>query len=72
MSDGAYKEIVMSALSQRINDRRKDDLTPIHERRAPEQAKVPRWLQRARDGALYGYDENGQPVAKDLTSQVAA
>ena len=24
---------------------------------------VPRWLQRARDGALYGYDIDGKPVA---------
>jgi hypothetical protein len=51
-----------------IEDRRETDLTPIVERRGGEAQRMPRWLQRARDGALYGYDENGTPVAGKVMS----
>jgi len=44
-------------------DRRDEPLTPLVERRGGEERRLPTWMQRARDGALYGYDESGKPVA---------
>ena len=55
-------------LQQRINDRRKDDLTPIHERRAPEQAKVPEWRRRAAEQV----ERVGYVAVTDLTEGRAA
>jgi hypothetical protein len=52
-----------------IEDRREPDanIAPLIERRTTPPQRVPRWLQRARDGALYGYDKDGKPVAKDMS-----
>ena len=60
-------------ITGRINERRNPDTTisPLFERRGGTERRVPTWLQRARDGALYGYDENGKPVAgKDTSGSV--
>ena len=55
-------------LQQRINDRRKDDLTPIHERRAPEQARVPEWRRRS----IEQVERVGYVAVTDLTEGRAA
>lgn len=34
------------------------------------QGRTPAWLRRAQQGALYGLDERGEPVAKDTTSKI--
>lgn len=42
------------------------------ERRSEERPFVPVWLRRAREGALYGYDAEGNPIAKDMSGTAAA
>ena len=48
-----------------IDDRREPNpnIVPLIERRGGEARRIPTWLQRARAGALYGYDADGRPVA---------
>jgi hypothetical protein len=49
-------------LTQRINDRRQTDLTPLREQRVAER-RQPTWIKRMQDGELR---------AKDLSGKVAA
>ena len=50
------------------------DITPLIERRGGESQRAPqKWWERARAGALYGHDADGQPVAGvDRTGSVKA
>lgn len=46
-------------LSERIEQRRQDDLSPLAERRGGSERRLPTWMQRMQDGQL---------PAKDLTA----
>jgi hypothetical protein len=61
-------------LRDRINhpDRRLTDADRTVERRANGEQRLATWMQRARDGALYGYGPDGKPVAGKSMDRGAA
>lgn len=61
-------------LIDRINhpDRRQGPITPLVERRDGQERRESAWVRRARQGALYGHDEDGKPVAGKILSGWAA
>ena len=45
-------------------------IAPIVERRGGTEQRALKWWERAEKGELYGYDEDGKPVAKDMSGSL--